>query len=294
MARPPDPLPSHLQGRAFSVRGAGVAPKRLRASDVWAPAHGIRMPAGVDDMRAQLRARALRLPDGAVYSHATAALLWGLPLPHRHAWDGSVHITTPRGVRARRGRRVRGHQCDLPVEDVGRLGDIPATSLGRTFCDLADILAEAELVAVGDFIIAGRGLRRAKDELEAALNRHTRRQVTLRRALAMLDARAESPKESELRVLLVRSGFGGLATQVEVREPGGRFVARVDLAIPHLKIAIEYDGDHHRDRAQWRRDQQRRRRLEALGWIYIVVTQRDLDDPSQLLADLRAAIRRRA
>lgn len=293
MARRPDPLPCALQGRAFSVRGAGVPRKRLRASDLWAPAHGVRLPAGVD-MRAQLAARALRLPPGAALSHATAALMWRLPLPPVHHWNGSVHITTPPGVRARRGKGVTGYQRELPAGDVGAFGEIPATSLTRTFCDLADILCEAELVAVGDVIIGRKGLRRSPNELAAAVERHPRHRTRLRDALALLDDRAESPKESELRVLLVRNGFGGLVTQVEVHEPDGRFVARVDLAIPHLRIAIEYDGDHHRDPRQWRRDQQRRRRLEALGWTYLTVTQADLDDPARLLADLRAAIAARS
>ena len=113
-------------------------------------------------------------------------------------------------------------------------------------------------------------------------------------ALALIDGAAESPKESELRVLLIGHGITDLACQEVVRDGEGRFVGRVDLAIPHLRIAIEYEGDHHREKAQWRRDQKRRRALEALGWVYIHVTQADLDDPRQLLADLRTAIRRRS
>ncbi|GAA4767543.1 hypothetical protein [Microbacterium gilvum] len=73
-------------------------------------------------------------------------------------------------------------------------------------------------------------------------------------------------------------------------DSAGAFVARVDLALPELRMAIEYEGDHHRDKAQWRKDLARRRRLEALGWTYVSVTQADLDDPRALLADLRAAI----
>ena len=142
MSRRPAPLPDHLRGRAFGLgEAAGVSDKRLRAADLWAPAYGVRLPAGVDDLRAQLRARLCRLPEGAVYSHATAALLWKLPLPPRHAREGSVCITTPRGVRARRGKHVIGWQRDLPDSDRSTLDGIPATSLIRTFCDLGDILS---------------------------------------------------------------------------------------------------------------------------------------------------------
>ncbi|WP_456285697.1 hypothetical protein M1D46_12675 [Microbacterium sp. JZ70] len=60
-----------------------------------------------------------------------------------------------------------------------------------------------------------------------------------------------------------------------------------------VSICHAIEGDHHRDRDQWRRDLARRRRLEALGWIYLPVTQADLSDPADLLADLRAAVTRR-
>src|SRR5690606_35632822 len=67
-------------------------------------------------------------------------------------------------------------------------------------------------------------------------------------------------------------------------------VARVDLAYPELKIAIEYDGDGHRsDREQWRRDIRRQRELERRGWIVIHLTQADLDDPDAFLTHLRHA-----
>ena len=123
---------------------------------------------------------------------------------------------------------------------------------------------------------SGRGARRARE------------------ALTLLDDGGESAKETEMRLLLLRAGIGQLAANHTVRDAQGRFVARVDLALVHLRIAIEYEGDHHRDPAQWRRDIARRRRLEALGWTYLPVTQADLSDPRSLLADLRAAIASRS
>jgi len=162
----------------------------------------------------------------------------------------------------------------------------------RTFCDLAEVLTLAELVAVGDALISPAGKATPLEEIVAGIERPRTTRTKLRSAVALLDAASESPKESELRVLLIQHGIAGLACQVEVRDENGFFVGRVDLAISHLKIAVEYEGDHHREKGQWRRDQRRRRALEALGWVYIHVTQADLDDPRQLLADLRVAIRR--
>ena len=111
-------------------------------------------------------------------------------------------------------------------------------------------------------------------------------------ALELLDGRAESPKESELRTILHQAGLPRPEVHFVVRDSAGRFVARVDLAYPGRKIAIEYEGDYHRDRAQWRRDIARRRRLEALGWTVLQATQQDLSTPAPFLSDLSAALAR--
>ncbi|WP_147375385.1 hypothetical protein [Jiangella rhizosphaerae] len=47
---------------------------------------------------------------------------------------------------------------------------------------------------------------------------------------------------------------------MNVIDETGAWLARPDLSYPHLKIAIEYDGDHHRtDQRQWRHDKVPRR-----------------------------------
>ncbi|MFH8250415.1 hypothetical protein ACH3VR_08640 [Microbacterium sp. B2969] len=169
------------------------------------------------------------------------------------------------------------------------------TGVARTFLDLAELLDVAALVAVGDHILKRDRPLSTLDALTEEVERAgTRRGVcTARQALELLDGGAESAKESELRVLLTGAGFGPFTSNFELRDDRGVFVARVDLALPELRIAIEYEGDHHRDREQWRRDIARRRRIEALGWIYVPVMQADLTDPRTLLGDIAAAIVRR-
>ena len=59
-------------------------------------------------------------------------------------------------------------------------------------------------------------------------------------------------------------------SQIEVRCGGKTYY--LDLGWRDLKIAIEYDGDHHRtDRAQFARDIARLEDLARLGWIVIRV-----------------------
>ncbi|MBS1906149.1 MAG: hypothetical protein JST33_06190 [Actinobacteria bacterium] len=110
-------------------------------------------------------------------------------------------------------------------------------------------------------------------------------------ALAQAREHVESPKETETRLLLVDAGLPEPEVQHEVRD-GGRLIARVDLAYPRWRVAIEYEGDGHRtDAAQWRRDIQRQRDLEDRGWIIIRLTQLDLAEGAAALVDrIRRAI----
>ncbi|MGY1793699.1 endonuclease domain-containing protein [Geodermatophilus sp. SYSU D00525] len=63
--------------------------------------------------------------------------------------------------------------------------------------------------------------------------------------------------------------------QVEVRH-AGRFVARVDLAFPEARLAVEYEGEHHVGGVQIVRDDERRARLRAAGWRVIRLSAADL------------------
>ncbi|MBM7465584.1 endonuclease domain-containing protein [Microbacterium esteraromaticum] len=118
--------------------------------------------------------------------------------------------------------------------------------------------------------------------------------VAVRDALPLARAGVESPKESETRLLLLAAGLP--EPWVQYRElDGGRLVARIDLAYPEWKVAIEYEGDGHRaDREQWRRDIQRQRELEGRGWIVIRLTQADLGHPGAVVDRIRHAIASRS
>lgn len=291
MGRHPTPLPPEIHGQAFLAVSDDLAYHRTRAADLWAPTRGVRLPRERTDAESRCHAHTLTLPPEAVFSHTTAAVLWGLPLPSSMRDD--IHITMPLGTRAPRRRATVGHQSVLASSDVRVVRGIRVTSPVRTFLDLADALEPDALVAVADRIISRRAPLATIADLEAAVEVAARRRGIrrARSALERMDAGSESPKETELRLVLTDAGFGPFDANYAVHDESGRFVARVDLALVRFKIAIEYEGDHHRDRDQWRRDIARRRRLEAAGWFYISVTQADLRHPTQLFADL-SAVRR--
>jgi very-short-patch-repair endonuclease len=92
---------------------------------------------------------------------------------------------------------------------------------------------------------------------------------------------------------LVRSsGLPLPVAQFEVAT-GSSFVARVDFAYPHLKLAIELDGyEFHHGKTAWRRDLSRRSALARVGWRVMHVTSADLTAPEKVVDDLREALGR--
>ena len=69
-------------------------------------------------------------------------------------------------------------------------------------------------------------------------------------------------------------------------------IAVLDMGWEKLKIAAEYDGDHHRtDRRQFNKDIRRSESLQELGWLHIRVTADDTE--AEVVRRVRAAFARR-
>jgi very-short-patch-repair endonuclease len=85
-----------------------------------------------------------------------------------------------------------------------------------------------------------------------------------------------------------------LTAQHDVHDPRGRRIGRVDLAYPQWRIAIEYEGDHHREKTQFRRDVARLNALRAAGWLVLRFTADDvLRHPARLVQHVAEAIKER-
>ena len=113
----------------------------------------------------------------------------------------------------------------------------------------------------------------------------------MRAALALLNERSESPRESILRVLLHEGGITGLAVNLPVTVRGMNF--RLDLALPEFKLALEYQGEHHNDPVQWRKDMTKREVLATDGWLTMDINADDLHG-SELVERVRFVLALRA
>ncbi|QAY74642.1 hypothetical protein ET445_16205 [Agromyces protaetiae] len=293
-----NPLPPALRTYGFTVQEAVALTGRgrLRASDLRTLHRGVRMPSRAGDSFAVHTASlALVMPPAAFFCGTSAAEIHGIPLPPSAVFPSrGLEVGVPSEHRALRrrgiiGRKLRVREADLTAVH-GRLVTTPA----RTWCDLATSLDVPHLVAAGDWLIRAGAATRA--ELGDAVEDHPGRRFRgrLRLALRLLDERAESPKESELRAIVVLAGLPVPTPQVVVSDEFGRFVARGDLVFEDYGEVREYQGDHHRtDRAQWRRDRTREAEIEATGRHVTEVTDDDLAHPEALLRRLEANLRRR-
>ena len=244
------------------------------------------------------RLLAAALPAHTFFCGVSAAALWGMPLPLRFVDtrrpDLEVGVANP--ARAIRRQDARGRQLQIKQTDVTRWRGLRLTTPARTWCDLALTLSLSELVAAGDYLIFHErpivSQRKLLDAVIAHPGRRGRR--ILRRALELLSEFAESPKESELRVIVVTAGFPTPIANQEIYDDFGRFVARVDLYFPNERSILEYQGDQHRtDILQWRHDLTRRAELESLGYHYDEASAADLADVAPLIHRIERNLRSR-
>lgn len=293
--KPRIPLPPSFATGPFAskdARAAGFGPKRLRGSDLQQPFHGIRIPGTSEpDLLLLCLACTRRLPDYAFFCGPTSARLLGVPLPSRLELGHSLHVAVPTPCPPPSGRGISGHTVTAADADTVLFQSLRISSPERTWFDLGAILNLRELVAASDFMINWRAPLTSRPKLAAAFARYSGRRGRrmLRRALDLMNDRAESPPESHTRVILAEAQIEGIAVNYPITTSGG-FRYRADLALPEYRVLLEYQGDYHRDAQQFRADMTRRGRLEADGWYVFLVNAADLHDPEELVARLRRVL----
>ncbi|UWX97869.1 endonuclease domain-containing protein [Arthrobacter zhaoxinii] len=87
----------------------------------------------------------------------------------------------------------------------------------------------------------------------------------------------DSAPESHLRLLIHHAALPEPEVNQWITGPDGRVISRPDLQYRRLRIALEYEGEHHLlDPAQWHRDIERDDRLRQLGWVVLRFTKQHL------------------
>jgi hypothetical protein len=215
-------------GSLLSIRrGAYVRPEdeRLRRDE--------------DRHRLLVLATVRRLAEGSVVSHASAAVMHGLPL-----WDVAldrVQVTRDASSGGRAGAVVRRHTAPLSPGEITMVGGVVVTTVARTLADVARTVDIERAVVPADSALRRHLVDRAG--LDAALARAAGWPGVpgARRALAFADPGSASPGESRSRIAIHRFGLPPPELQWHVVDRG-RVIAETDFGWPAFRTVGEFDG----------------------------------------------------
>jgi predicted transcriptional regulator of viral defense system len=213
----------------------------------------------------------------ALASHRSASAVWDVP----GAVQSIQEVVCPRWRRGRHEALIVHESKALDDVDTTVVDGIPVTTIERTIFDLGAVCSP--------FIVERAmedALRReltSVDSLHATLARLGRRgrngAGVLRAILNERDADqrlTDTDREKMMLQIFRRNGLPDPVPQFVVLH-NGRFIARVDAALPELRIAFEYDSyQWHTSKEALDRDTARRRKLMAVNWWPIGVTWADL------------------
>ncbi len=282
------------ESTSFTVRAAlagGATPGALRSTRLAAPFHGVRSTSEPIDTITRCRAYVAKMRRDAVFSSVTAARLWGIPMP---LWirDDVVQVATAHGTARPGGRGVEGSQFMPGSVRTVELDGLPVLSPEDTWASLASVLALADLVAAGDFLVTPPFASTAEptasvsDLVRVAARPRLRGRALATQAGGLVRVGPLSRPESLTRVLAITGG---------VPEPECNYVVSplimFDLAWPQFRFGLDYHGASHRSATQHAKDVGRADLARQDGWGSMQISAPDLfDAPFDLLGRLRSRL----
>ena len=227
------------------------------------------------EITAALRAEAAWLWSkrrGVIAGNSAAAL-------HRAKWVGARHPAELLYGNRQRPRGVHTWADRIADDEIVEIRGMRTCTPARAALDIACRYPFDRAVAAIDAL--ANATRLNMTAVEKLMSRYPRRRGIgdARTAIDLVDAGAESPRETWLRLLVIRAGYPRPETQIRVRDQHNYEFARIDLGWKSRKIGMEYQGRHHQaDAFTYERDIRRLEELARLGWTIIRVTAADNED----------------
>jgi len=251
------------RAQAFAAGGTNRIIQNRMATGTWIRvARGVYRLAGVAvTWRQRALAAVLVAGPGAVLSHRAAAVLYGVS----GFRAGPIDITVPPG-RSARNSLATVHRCELRARAT--VDRIPVTRPGGMLRDLARTVSGDLLEEAVDDVLVRR--LASLDRLVDAAN-----PLPLRLVLEAWTPGALPGSAAEMEVVraLLAAGLGDPVRQHVIGEAD----ARVDLAYPDDRIAIELDSFRwHAGRRPFASDRARGNRIVAAGWHLLRAAPGDL------------------
>jgi hypothetical protein len=242
---------------------------------------------GEPDVLTRLRGLDLRAGTAVAICLGTAAAAYGFDTEE----DDDLHVLTPPRHLLRDSDGLKVHRrngAPLVVVDARR-----ATAPAWTAVEVARSLRRPRALATLDAALRSQTCDRQGLHMAAVEQFGRRGIVHVRELIPFADPLAESPMESEARLMMFDGGLPAPALQHEVIDAEGR-LWRVDFAWPDQKVAVEYDGfDWHSDPVAFRRDRLKRDALRAARWEVISLVSDDVRrHPDETVRTIRTELDR--
>ncbi|SMY03908.1 hypothetical protein BANT918_02935 [Brevibacterium antiquum CNRZ 918] len=223
----------------------------------------------------RFRAALMKHPS-IVAGHALAARLYGWPLPTNLMTD-QLHVCTAEPNARIIQRLITLHRSKNFSQRMWF--DLPILDAVDVFIGVGPDLLLRDLVKLGDAAIGNWHGRPQADlnELQTQVIERSflRRRAHLLAAIDLMRPTVDSPAETDLRLWAIAVGLPEPVAHPQIHCPSLNWIVEPDLGYPDKKLALEYEGDHHRaSKRQWTNDIERDEALRNEDWTVLKVTSR--------------------
>lgn len=269
----PTPIPERFLSGPFRREEfikAGLSPKLLLGSrfrrvfpNVWA------LDRELSHLE-RIEAAALSLTDRAVVSHVTRIQLLGLDRgdadPLHFTVTGDLHIDTE-------GIFLHRTVVMPPTDEVG-------VTRAAAFIQCCADMRLIDLIVIGDWLLRNGHMTIEEVRHLSVVQAWRPGAAEAMSVLPWLDAAALSPRESELRALVIACGLPVPEVNVPLFDEFGREIAIVDLLFRTWMLVLEYEGRQHaEDARQFARDIGRYADLRRIAADYLQITSAMMASP---------------
>lgn len=308
-------MPSAASGPAFRVEeafAAGHTDWSTRSARMLMPTRGVRSIDPIRDTSAAVGAFALALPSDVVFSHTTAARLWGLWLPRRLQGEHGLHVMRATGRPPIERSGCVPHR-GLERREIVEQDGVRVTSLADTWLDLIEAfyprLTLSDAIMLGDAAVERMAPTKWVDELHPSaaptssqwwvdpanrgprdlrarlIERRTfRGRRMAREAMRFVRPRVWSAMESYSRSVIVHAELPEPQLNASIHFPdGGGFIGFADLAWgkrdpARNKVVGEYQGRqvHDEDEPSRVADNDRCLLMRDAGWTVLEIYSKDV------------------
>ena len=215
-----------------------------------------------------------------VVGYSNALRCWGVDVASCTLPTDVIHVAAPRQSARTHVRGVAAHvwRADYNLRTIPNAQFLVA-SPAMAWAQIAPYVSAEILAITGSTLLCRDPRRRAANKAQLVKyvmdNPLFKGRPKCQQAIPYLVENTDSPPEALLYMLLLKRGINGLRVNYQVRKRNGRDCF-IDIAIPEVKVGIEYQGRYHSDPAQMRSDASRMNALISDGWIILQATAADM------------------